>query len=91
MLLAVLLQCSMAAAASRLGAAAWSLAMFIYVLTFVACLGAAGDRCRNVELPWDGSLMQCMLFGQQAAAQWTSEHPGWAVVRGWRCESGRSA
>ena len=54
--------------------------MFTYVLTFVACLGAAGDRCRNVELPWDGSLMQCMLFGQQAAAQWTSEHPGWAVA-----------
>ena len=91
MLLAVLLRCSMAAAASGLRAAAWSLAMFTYVLTFVACLGVAGDRCRNVELPWDGSLMQCMLFGQQAAAQWTSEHPGYAVLRGWRCESGRSA
>ena len=23
--------------------------------------------------------MQCMLFGQHAAAQWTNEHPGWAL------------
>jgi hypothetical protein len=91
MLFARLLRCSMAAAASQDGAAAWSLAMFTYVLTFVACLGTAGDRCRHVELPWDGSLMQCMLFGQQAAASWTSEHPGYALVRGWRCESGRAA
>ena len=53
--------------------------MFVYVLTFMACLGGQGDRCQNVELPWDGSLMQCMLFGQQAA-QWTNEHPGWALI-----------
>ena len=65
--------------------------MFTYVLTFVACLGTADHRCRNVELPFDGSLMQCMLFGQHAAAQWTNEHPGWSLVRGYRCESGRSA
>jgi hypothetical protein len=64
--------------------------MFAYVLAFVACLGV-GDRCRQVEVPWDGSLMQCMQFGQHVAAQWTSEHLGWAVTRGWRCESGRSA
>ncbi len=64
--------------------------MFAYVLTFIACLGTGSDRCHSVELPWDGTLMQCMLFGQHAAAQWTSEHPGWALQRGWRCESGRS-
>ena len=55
-------------------------------------LGAArATAAQTVELPWDGSLMQCMLFGQQVAAQWTNEHPGWALLRGWRCESGRSA
>jgi hypothetical protein len=32
-----------------------------------------------------------MVFGQHAAAQWTNDNPGWAVRRGWRCESGRSA
>jgi hypothetical protein len=65
--------------------------MFLYVLTFVACLSSQADRCRKVELPWDGNLMQCMLFGQQLAAQWTNENPGWALSRGYRCESGRSA
>jgi hypothetical protein len=62
--------------------------MSLLVLAFVACLGS---HCEKVELPWDGSLMQCMLFGQQLAAQWTNEHPGWALDRGYRCESGRSA
>ena len=64
--------------------------MFVYVLTFIACLGTGADRCHTVELP-DGSLMQCMVFGQHAAAQWTSEHPGYALARGHRRESGRSA
>ena len=65
--------------------------MFTYVLTFVACLASADRPCRNVEMPFDGSLMQCMLFGQHAAAQWSNEHPGWTLVHGYRCESGRSA
>jgi hypothetical protein len=64
--------------------------MFLYVLTFVACLGSGTDRCDTVHIPWDGTLMQCMIFGQHTAAQWTNEHPGWALRRGWRCESGRT-
>lgn len=66
--------------------------MFSLVLTFVACLGSSGmDRCRQVQLPWDGTMMTCMLFGQHEAARWTVEHPGWALARGYRCETGRSA
>jgi hypothetical protein len=65
--------------------------MFALVVTFVACLGSSnGDRCRQVEMPFDGSMMQCMLFGQHVAAQWTTENPGWSVARGWRCESGKA-
>lgn len=41
-------------------------------------------------MPFDGSLMQCMLFGQHQAAAWVSEHPGWAVTRGWKCETGKA-
>jgi hypothetical protein len=65
--------------------------MFGLVLTFVACLNASGpSRCQQVEMPFDGSLMQCMLFGQHEAARWASERPGWVVTRGWKCESGKS-
>lgn len=65
--------------------------MFGLVLIFVACLGTSGqDRCQQVELPFDGSMMQCMIFGQHQAAAWTNEHPGWAVRRGWKCESGKA-
>lgn len=89
--LAEMLRCSMAAAALHDERRRLEQHMFAYVLTFVACLGAHGHQCRTVELPWDGNLMQCMLFGQQLAAQWTNEHPGWALDRGYRCASGRSA
>ena len=54
-------------------------------------MGGETGRCQKVELPWDGSLMQCMLFGQQLAAQWTNDHPGWALNQGYSCENGRSA
>jgi hypothetical protein len=30
-----------------------------------------------------------MLFGQHEAARWTTSHPGWAVTRGWKCQSGK--
>jgi hypothetical protein len=63
--------------------------VILYVLTFVACLG--GDRCQTVELPWDGGLQTCMLFGQQVAAQRTNEHPGWTLDRGYRCTTERQA
>lgn len=65
--------------------------MFAYALTFIACLSGAPDRCQTVQIPWDGSLQQCMLFGQQAAAEWQGQHPGWAMRRGYRCESGSGA
>jgi hypothetical protein len=68
----------------------WSLPMFSLVLTFVACLSSSeSGRCQMIELPFDGSLMQCMMFGQHEAARWTNEHPGWAVTRGWKCQSGK--
>jgi hypothetical protein len=53
----------------------------ILVLAFIAC---AGNYCRTVELPWDGSLLQCQLFGQQAVAAY-AEPRNLTVPRGWRC------
>lgn len=62
--------------------------MFGLVLTFVACLGGAPDRCQNISIPFDGTTMQCALFGQQLASQWLSARPGWQLKRGYRCETG---
>lgn len=61
--------------------------MPVYFLVFLACLGGS-DECRRVELPWDGTLQQCLLFGQQLAAQWVVGHPGWELRRGWGCATG---
>jgi len=65
--------------------------MFVYALVFVACLGTGEDRCQQVELPWDGGLQACMLFGQQALAAWANEHPGWLPRGRYRCQAGRAA
>lgn len=60
--------------------------MSALVLVFLACLGGT---CKPVQIPWDGGLQSCMLFGQQAAAEWLRDHPGHTLQRGYRCEAGR--
>ena len=60
--------------------------MSALVLAFVACLSGS---CRMVQIPWDGGLQACMLFGQQTAAEWLAQHPGHTMQRGYRCETGR--
>jgi hypothetical protein len=60
--------------------------VFGLVLSFMVCLGAAdGGRCRQVEIPFDGSVQQCLLYGQAEAAHWLAEHEGWELRRGYRC------
>jgi hypothetical protein len=62
----------------------------LYILTFIACLGGQpGQSCRNIEIAWDGSPHQCMMFGQVEMARWMREHPGYAAVKGYRCVPGR--
>ena len=58
--------------------------MFGMVLSFIVYLGAADGRCRNVEIPFDGSVQQCMVYGQVEAVRWTAEHAGWELQRGYR-------
>ncbi len=66
--------------------------MFALIVSFVVCLGAAdGGSCRQIELPFEGSMQQCMLFGQHQAARWIADHDGYHLRRGWRCLSGRAA
>jgi hypothetical protein len=62
----------------------------VYVLTFLACLaGHAGAQCRDVEIVWDGTPFQCILFGQVEIARWIREHPEFVATRGYRCQPGR--
>lgn len=62
----------------------------LYMLTFIACLfGSPGQSCQTVEIAWEGSPYQCMMFGQAEMARWIREHPGYVVPRGYRCAPGR--
>lgn len=56
--------------------------MSALVLVFVACLGQDPKSCRPIEVPWDGTLQQCVAMGQTAMAAWLNEHPGWRLVGG---------
>ena len=54
-------------------------------LVFIAC---SSSTCRPVELPWQGSLFECLLFGQHAAAAYATER-GLTLRQGWRCATGK--
>ena len=56
----------------------------LIVLGLVALWGYALVQTRGLQRVADE-------YGQQLAAQWTNDHPGWAVNRGYSCENGRSA
>ena len=58
----------------------------LMTLLFFACLDI--DRCQKVEMPWSGSYMQCVIFGQNEAADWINHHKGWTMHGGYRCLSG---
>jgi hypothetical protein len=64
------------------------------VLVFLACTvvpEGTQKNCDEVELLFDGSKMQCELFGQMAMADWERLHPTRRHASGYRCDtSGRS-
>jgi hypothetical protein len=65
--------------------------MQTFFLVFLACLSTAPEaRCQKVEIAWEGSLQQCMLFGQQKIAAWSGEHPGYLPMRGYKCLWGKA-
>lgn len=69
-------------------------------LVFVACLAtseatpvatATPRQCREVELPFDGSLMQCMRQGQQGIVGWLAQNERWVLTGGYKCMAGKPA
>lgn len=62
--------------------------MLTVALVFIACLG---DRRESVRLPFEGSVLQCALAGQQAMAAWQREHQGWRTVGRYQCTTERDA
>lgn len=72
-------------------------------LVFVACLSAQTDdrvhpianeattECRSFEVKFDGSMMQCLMFGQQRIANWQDQNEPWALKGGYHCKMGSPA
>lgn len=54
-------------------------------LVLTVCLVAAPDACHDERPPiMVISEQQCLIQGQQIAAEWIGDHPKWAL-KGWRC------
>lgn len=53
-------------------------------LVLTLCLSAAPADCRKERIPFDGSLLGCLIAGQTAAAAWVAVHPKWHLAA-WRC------
>ena len=72
-------------------------------LVFVACLnvplgegavtaiGVSQPQCREHEVVFDGSMMQCMLFGQHRISHWQERNEPWKLKGGYRCKLGKPA
>ena len=59
--------------------------MLTIILT--VCSLASPETCGERRLAFaDVTAMQCVLHGQEAAAEWLGEHPGLRVAK-WRCGS----
>ena len=53
-------------------------------LVMTVCLLTAPTDCRKERIAAEGTMMQCMMAGQIAAAEWIATHPKWRLKR-WRC------
>ena len=57
-------------------------------LTLLLCLNSNPTQCRAEDVAFDGSIMQCAMFGQAVAANYMTGRPKWTLKR-YRCSSRR--
>lgn len=57
-------------------------------IVLIVCLSMTPSTCHEERPPVDvASPMQCLVQGEQIAAEWVEEHPKWRLD-GWRCQFG---
>ncbi len=56
------------------------------LITF--CLSGQPDRCvERSDFDGPASVVECLIAGQQAGAQWVADHPAY-IMRSFRCRLG---
>jgi hypothetical protein len=55
------------------------------VLIFMVCLVDTPTRCKVVQLPFEGSMQECLLFGQQLVAVWVKGNSGYMPTGRYHC------
>ncbi|MEX6504740.1 hypothetical protein [Jiella sp. M17.18] len=59
-------------------------------LTLLVCLNSTPGDCHQENVAFDGSIMQCALFGQAAAAERMRGRPKWHLAR-YSCSTRRGS
>ncbi|EAU41558.1 hypothetical protein FP2506_14034 [Fulvimarina pelagi HTCC2506] len=54
-------------------------------MTLLLCLKAEPSDCHRENVSFQGTLMQCAMFGQAAAVEHLKGRPKWTLQR-YRCE-----
>ena len=54
-------------------------------MTLLLCLKSVPEDCHRENVAFQGSMMQCALFGQAAAAEHLKGRPAW-LVKKIRCD-----
>lgn len=53
-------------------------------LSLLLCLTSNPTDCHSEDIAFEGSILQCAMFGQAAAASYMQDQPKWALRR-YRC------
>lgn len=54
-------------------------------LVIIVCLSAQPDTCKEIPVPAELSLNQCMLYGQPIASEMLKDMPKYALKK-WECK-----
>lgn len=55
-------------------------------LVLIVCLSGQMDTCKEVPVPADLSLPQCMMYGQPIASEMLKDMPKYALKK-WECKA----
>jgi hypothetical protein len=61
------------------------------VLIFMTCLIETPTSCKMVQLPFEGSMQECLLFGQHLIAAWSKEDHGYMPTGRYHCTTSQGS
>lgn len=55
-------------------------------LVLIVCLAGLPDSCKEIEVPAELNLMECLIYGQSIAKEMLDSMPKYQLL-GWKCKA----